>query len=125
MNTKNSVNNRESSVLRGLAADPKNSRIRIGQGSRDVSNTRPSKTPDAASSNYSSKKTGIRTNINSLQDNVKETNRLFNDLRSMWQTSDIPLNHQANFIEAVSDLNFQTINQLITQEIEEIKHSKA
>lgn len=79
---------------------------------RETSNTRPHKITDAAASNYSSKKANPN-NLNVLQEHAKETNVLFNDLRTLWQTSDIPLNHQANFMEAVSDLNYQTINQLI------------
>ena len=44
---------------------------------------------------------------------------------TMWKSNDVTQNHQLRFIEAIQELPFDLMNQVIKKELEELKGNKA
>ena len=121
-------NSREKSNIRGTAyrktpLEPQRFKLVSDKPptNRGASKRRVLKTPDGTS--YSIKKSNVK--LAHMQEDIRASQKLFTELQELWKQNNVPLNHQTFYIEAISDLRYDIINQVNSQEIEDLKSNKA
>ena len=51
--------------------------------------------------------------LQNMQEVIKMSKTLFSKLEECWDKGDIPLAHQTKFVEAIQELKFEMMNQII------------
>lgn len=60
-----------------------------------------------------------------LQAHISQACELYAEITKKWTELDIPLNHQIKFIEAIQELKFEVMNQVIAKEIQDMAQNRS
>jgi hypothetical protein len=56
---------------------------------------------------------------------IKTSREIFDTLLEAWAADQVPFNHRSKFIEAVQELKFDLMNQVLLKEISDFKAAKS